>query len=109
MIASMTAVFIIVYVKTLSLRLAVLIMLIVGTKWTILLSLFGFDRPLIQFYLINRYTGVVKLVSISVCTVITIAYVLSMIAVIAWPWIVERMPREIRREIRRAVVVESHE
>ena len=79
MIASMTAVFIIVYVKTLSLRLAVLIMLIVGTKWTILLSLFGFDRPLIQFYLINRYTGVVKLVSISVCTVITIAYVLSMI------------------------------
>jgi len=101
MLFSMTLVFILAWRFFGSFRAALIAMLIVGTKWTIILSMFGYDKVLWRFYLVNRnYPWMVKTVNISVCQVITLAYIVSLAAVIAWPWIMQNVSEEIRRSIR---------
>jgi len=100
MLFSMTLVFILAWRFFGSFRAALAAMLIVGTKWTIILSLFGYDKAFWTFYLVNKkYPWLVKEVSITVCQVVTISYILTLAAVIVWPWIMRNVPEEIRRGI----------
>jgi len=101
MLLSMTLVFITAWRFFNSFRAALAAMLIVGTKWTIILSLFGYDKVLYTFYLVNRKAPwIIKEVNITVCQVISLSYILTLIIVIAWPWIVSILPREIRSAIK---------
>lgn len=108
MVISMCATFVAVYLKTRSFRMALLLMLIVGTKWTIAISLFGYDKPLIQFYLVNRRNpAIYKTITVTVCQVISTAYILSMAVTLAWPLIVRQLPRSIRADLKRMVSYEE--
>jgi len=101
MLFSMTLVFIIAWRFFNSFRAALAAMLIVGTKWTIILSLFGYDKVLWTFYLVNRKAPwIVKTINITVCQVITLSYIMTLVVVIAWPWILKTLPEEIRFAIK---------
>jgi len=108
MILSMTAVFIIAYVKTRSFRVSIILMLIVGTKWTIILSMFGYDRTLLHFYLVNRSNpNIVKEVNITVCETIAATYIISLATALLWPYIIESLPSYVRRDIRKLISYEE--
>ncbi len=108
MMFSMLVTFIALFIKLKSFRVAFLATMIVGTKWTLLISLFGYDKPLYRFYLVNRANpAVVKPVSITVCQVIGMIYIFFIVLSITWPWIIQSLPREVRKEIRRIWEVEG--
>jgi len=80
-----------------SLRVAFIVMLIVGKVWAVILSVFGFDKPLFNLIILNKLKGTQIIFTITACQAIFLSFLASLVMVVCWPYISVYLPEPIRR------------
>ena len=97
MLVAMMAIFIFVYYRSGSLRLAFIVSLILGKTWTVILWAFGQDRTIFNIIVYNKVSSTASVVPITATQVIFLSFLVTLLVTISWPYIEAYLPEPIRR------------
>jgi len=80
-----------------SLRLAFIIMLIIGKVWAGVLYAFGIDKPLFNILVYNKIKGAYATFTVTATQFIFLSFLGTLLVTLLWPYIQPYIPEPIRR------------
>ena len=97
MVLSMVVVLLLAWKWFNSLRVAFIVMLIIGKVWTGVLWAFGIDRPLFNLIIYNKLKGTSTTLTITADQMVFLSFLSTLVFTLTWPYIVNYLPEPIRR------------
>ena len=80
-----------------SLRLAFIVMLIIGKVWAGVLWAYGIDKPLFKLIIYNKIRNVATTYTITATQFVFLSFMFTLIITVTWPYIETYLPEPVRK------------